>query len=200
MKNMLIIASSLAVFATPVLADVAVNTENTNGQNQQTSATNYNTFEGSTAIDNTPSMGSGNGNSTAPCVVASGFGISGPGAGVSHSRGRINEDCITRVEAVILYDIATMPTGVEKTAVITHFCNNDESMRNTLQSIGLCPTAVRPALVQQTTQTYVAPYTFCGYNLDGIFTVRVNAQSPDDAAQQCTQDFIANGHVNIGSL
>jgi hypothetical protein len=198
MKNILLTATALVLVASVTSADVAVNTDNTNGQNQQTSATNYNTFEGSEAINNTPGASVGSGNSTAPCVVASGFGLSGPGVGVSHANGRIDEQCVTRIEASILRDIASMPNGIQKTAVITHFCKNDESMRDTLSTIGLC--AVVPQATTYAAQSRIAPYTFCGYDAGGVFSVKVTADSPANAAELCTADFVANGRVNIGTL
>ena len=202
MKNILLTAAAIMFAATIGSAQTAAFESDLN-QQQQTSAVNHNTFEGSTAINNTPGVGGGAGNSTAQCVVANGFGISGPGIGISHSNGTVNSECITRIEASILRDIASMPAGLQRTAVITHFCTNDETMRNTLVSIGLCGVK-EPArrIMRQPFQGHAPLYLFCGKRDDGVFAVQLapNSALPVDAAAACTADYAANGGVNIGTL
>jgi len=204
MKTLLLATAAIVFYSTAASAEVTTQTDNTNAQQQQTSAINHNTFEGSQAINNTPGMGSGGGNSTAPCVVASGYGVGLPGVGFSRADGTVDSECVTRTEASILRDIAGMPNGVEKTVVVRHFCNNDESMRDTLVAIGLCVRAsqVQPSNVVAAASpapTSAPLYTFCGIKPNGVFAVQVATASPE-AGPACQRDFAANGRVNIGTL
>lgn len=200
MKITIIAALAIMLLATPSFAQNAVSTDNSNGQHQQTSATNQNVFESSSPINNTPGVGSGGGNSTAPCVVASGFGIAGPGIGLSRSNSNIDTDCVTRTEASILRDIASMHDGIEKTIVITHFCKNDVSMRETLVSIGLCGFAPTPNIQSNfVVEPEPLPYTFCGVTPHGHFVVIVSDASTG-GSEACARDYAANGNVNIGTF
>lgn len=203
MKNILMTAATMIFVASMATAQSFTGaTENTNGQQQQTSAVNYNTFEGTSVPNNTPGLGSVGGNSTAPCVIANGFNIVGPGAGIGFSNGQLDGDCVIRNEASILREIAGMPSGPQKTAVLIHFCTNDETMRKTLIGMGLCVDGNA-----QTTQVAAAPvgnlgriYTFCGKAPDGTFTVHAMPNGRAQAASACTNDFKANGSRNIGTF
>jgi len=162
------------------------------------------TIEGTTVPDNTPGLGSVGGNSTAPCVIAQGLMVSGPGAGIGYSNGRLDKDCVTRTEASILRDIAGMPNGPQKTAAVMHFCTNDESMRNTLIGLGLCAPKATRTVSSATVSTRSASnlgtvYSFCGRTSNGTFTVKAKAGKTNIAGRVCTADFKANGGKNIGS-
>lgn len=87
---------------------------------------------GTTVGKNTPSAHSSTTNSTAPCVVGKGFGISGPGVGISSSNGRIDENCETMEEAKALRSL------VGNRAAIAHLCRHNKDMRETLVGLGLC--------------------------------------------------------------
>lgn len=87
---------------------------------------------GTTVGNNTPSAHSSATNSTAPCVVGEGFGVSVPGMGFSASNGRINGNCETLVEAKALQEL------LGNRAAIAHLCKHNKDMQATLVDLGVC--------------------------------------------------------------
>lgn len=76
-------------------------------------------------------------NSTAPCVIGQSGGIGLAGIGISAGGGKIDRDCVTRQEAQILAEIATM-RGEQRRAAVMHFCTHTESMQRTMVALGWC--------------------------------------------------------------
>lgn len=100
---------------------------------ESSSESNSGVYIGGTTVGkNTPSAHSSTTNSTAPCVVGKGFGISGPGLGISSSNGRIDDTCETLEEAKALRSL------INDRAAITHLCRHNKDIRETLVGLGLC--------------------------------------------------------------
>lgn len=95
-------------------------------------------LEGSESPNYAPGLGGVGGNSTAPCVIGTGFGIVGPGAGLQFSGGRIEEHCLTRTESAMLADLLNMPNSPGKRAAIAHACKFDKRLQETLVAVGVC--------------------------------------------------------------
>ena len=85
-----------------------------------------------------PGLGGIGGNSTAPCAIAQGFGIVGPGAGLQFGNARIDKSCLTRVEAAMLRDLLDMRPSPGRQAAIHHACANNKRLRETLVAMGAC--------------------------------------------------------------
>ena len=84
--------------------------------------------------DTVNSVGVPSSNTTAPCM--NGFSIGAPGlAGIGIPIE--NKDCVTRTEAKILVELSRMPAAQRRVAV-AHFCRLDETMRDTMVSLGWC--------------------------------------------------------------
>lgn len=196
---MKIVATTIVVLGLCAGAASAQNLDSSSTSGSQSLSTSGVLIEGSIVPNNTPSIGGGSANSTAPCVVGRGGGIAGPGFGVHHHNGKVNKDCETRIEIDLVAQIAAMRPGPAKTAAALHACTNDESIEKTLAAMGLCPVTkpTKTATAQATEK--VAPYSFCGINDAGQFVVRKrwNATSAD-ARAACAKDYRANGGVNIG--
>jgi hypothetical protein len=152
--------------------------------NNEGSQAPQNVFEGADVPEITPGMGGVSGNSTAHCVIANGFGVVGPGAGVQFLNGRISKDCMTEREAGVLMDLLSRPNSQAKTAAIRHFCENDETMRDTLTDLGYCATAPAAATASAP-QTVAAAYGKCEL-ADGQIRMTVRAgQDRGTAVEQC---------------
>lgn len=146
------------------------------------------TVNGSNIPDNTPGLGGSLTNSTAPCVIGTAFGIVGPGAGVNFGNGRINQECVIRVEAQILGELLSQPATPARQAQIAHLCANDESFQETLTAAGFCQ-------VQTPTQPTVSSRSVprdmlrtCSKTADGRLkvTVRSGATEAEKAAAVAT--------------
>lgn len=142
------VALASAMFA------VSVNAQSLNGtaQSQSHSAAASNnaiTFEGSNIPDNTPGLGGLVGMGANPCVIGGGAGVVGPGFGVNLGGGRIDDECNTRAEMAALAAIAG------NHAAVAHACLQDESMRETLEAVGMCKVN-RPVKAKAVKQTPAA--------------------------------------------
>jgi hypothetical protein len=141
MKLIFKTATILALTATTAMSQgVDANSESTSGSYSQTNTV----FEGAKISNNTPGLGSVGSNSTAPCVVANGVMIAGPGAGVGFSNGRINRKCEVRIEGGVVNDVLNMPHGPARTATILHLCTNDADLRATFAAMGVCKVSTAP--------------------------------------------------------
>ena len=87
---------------------------------------------GTTVGNNTPGAHASATNSTAPCVVGKGFGVSGPGIGISSSNGRIDDNCETLQEAKALQSL------LGNRVAIAHLCKHNKDIQATLVDLGVC--------------------------------------------------------------
>lgn len=125
-----IIAATAAILAAPAGAQQADATSTSQSQSGVHSEGD-NIRNGSVVAPGT--------NSTAPCVVGHSFGVAAGGAGIGYGGGKMNAKCVTRMEAKILTEIATMPR-IQQRAAVVHFCRNDKEMRQTMIDLGWCRT------------------------------------------------------------
>lgn len=81
---------------------------------------------------------------TAPCIVGRSAGIGVPGIGLSGGGGRLEKECNTREEVKALNILLSQPPSLARDASILHYCNNDDSIRETLVQMGVCRSATKP--------------------------------------------------------
>lgn len=134
----IITASILAItFAAPAYAEGGgkiSSASNSASTSQSAISTNQGGDEVNSATVVAPSS-----NNTAPCVMAPSIGIGGGGFGIGGSTPYVDRDCVTRIEAQILTQIADM-RGDARRAAIYHFCSNTPTMRRTMIAINWCAT------------------------------------------------------------
>ena len=116
----------------PAFAQATADSNSHSGANSQV------VLEGSVYERPAPGLGGIGGNTTAPCIVAQGFGLVGPGAGIQYSGGRTDMACLTRTEAAMLKDLLDMRPTAGRQAAIYHACKYSERLRDTLVAAGVC--------------------------------------------------------------
>ena len=136
MKAILALAVA-SMLPLPALAQATADSNSQSGANSQV------ILEGSEYAAPAPGMGGIGGSSTAPCIVAQGFGIVGPGAGIQYSGGRVDDACLTRTEAAMLRDLLDMRPTAGRQAAIAHACRYSERLRATLVAAGACVVRTR---------------------------------------------------------
>ena len=115
---------------------------------------------GNESINNTPSMSAGS-NNTVSCAIGNSAAIAVPGFGASVGSGKIDNDCNTREEALVLRNLVGFPAAIE------HLCRNDKSLRETLVAQGFC----KPITATNTIPN--ALYTMCELRSDNKIYIRI---------------------------
>ena len=151
----------------------AASADSTAVSNSESGAASSVYIAGSINTDNTPSMSAGS-NNTVSCAIGQSAALAVPGFGASVGGGKIDDQCNTREEALVLRNL------VGTAAAIEHLCRNDESLQETLVSQGYClAPAPSPTVVQSL-------YTKCELRKDGKIYISIrNGVDRAYATQQC---------------
>lgn len=154
MKNVLIVTAMLSVGASVVEAQNV----NADSMSESISASGV-VVEGSRIPNNTPGLGGLIG-SAGNCYPGAGVQGVGPGWGFGVGGGRVDPECNVRMEMQALAALAG------NSVALAHACREDESMRGTLISVGLCKVEQRPTPrpTVSARNSEVAPFTKCEYN------------------------------------
>jgi hypothetical protein len=163
---------TLIVLILSIIAGAA-NADITADSNSESGAASSVYIAGSTSKDNTPSMSAGS-NNTVSCAIGKSAALAVPGLGASVGGGKIDAECNTREEALVLRNL------VGTAAAIEHLCRNDKSLRETLVSQGYCSAPVPDSNVAQSL------YTMCELRKDGKIYISIrHGVDRAYATQQC---------------